>query len=35
MNNQPATRDTAKAVARFDITQRLVINPATMALDDL
>ncbi|MCX7378521.1 MAG: thiamine pyrophosphate-dependent enzyme [Alphaproteobacteria bacterium] len=24
MNNQPATRDTAKAVARFDITQRLV-----------
>ena len=24
MNNQPATRDTAKPVARFDITQRLV-----------
>ena len=24
MNNQPATRDTAKQVARFDITQRLV-----------
>jgi thiamine pyrophosphate-dependent acetolactate synthase large subunit-like protein len=24
VNNQPATRDTAKAVARFDITQRLV-----------
>ena len=24
MNNEPATRDTAKPVARFDITKRLV-----------